>query len=158
MIVSMFFGIAVNLNFSIVFHHNNDFYQDFFTFTRQNDSVHLFRDNNTIYLQCFDDSDVTIYNMTTESRSWRFTWPHTINKEKMSLVNGPPMTSFQPYDSLAFFDPIPDDELPDVDTYNDNCMYGYFAFCLPLLYVITKHLITIKRDTESNVTYRESDV
>ena len=153
----MFFGLAMSLNFSISFLHNDDIHQDFFTFYRRNGSVHLFRYNNTIYLQFYESSNLTIYEIETGSKIWRFTWPNVINEEEMFLVSGAPIIPTNPYDSLAFFDPVLDDDICKMDAHY-GYLYGYLAFIAPLIFIVAKNLAALKREFNNRHVTFESEV
>ena len=158
--ISLFFALAISLNFTVRFHGNNADYQDFFTFGSGNDSVHLFRNNNTITMIYYENAESTVYQLTTDARSWLFTWPNTINGKNMTLTSGYHMKSSQRmYDHYLFIDPILDDHSI---TETDECsslLYGYIGLSLPLVYVLVRTLKSSSYSNQiNNVSSRETAV
>ena len=159
--ISLFFAVAISLNFSVRFYSNKVEYQDFFAFDAGNDSVHLFRNNNTITMIYYENAESSVYQLTTDTRSWLFTWPTIINGKNMTLTSGyHARWSPKVYDSYLFIDPVLDDDPINEDD-ADECaglLYGYFGLCLPLVYLLVRVLQPLRSDWNSHVSSRDTTV
>ena len=79
-------SLASALTFVFEFPVNTQINQDYFILSGNNQSAHLYRVNNSIYLYLNQGQNYSVYNSTTIRDSFRFSWNNfTVDGEKMQL-------------------------------------------------------------------------
>ena len=100
-------SLASALTFVFEFPVNTQINQDYFILSGNNQSAHLYRVNNSIYLYLNQGQNYSVYNSTTIRDSFRFSWNNfTVDGEKMQLDRSVGEVNMFQYTYSVFLSPI----------------------------------------------------
>ena len=103
---NLLFGLVSALAFEIQFIVNHDATHDYFYFNGENETAHLFRENNTVTLHLAKDLNYTIYQADILS-TLSFTWDDfKVNGIAMTLVQDNGDVNKSRYSTFTFLSPI----------------------------------------------------
>ncbi len=110
---NLLFGLVSALAFQIQFIVNHDAKQDYFYFDGENETAHLFRENNTVTLHLAKDPNYTVYQVDILN-TLTFSWDNfKVNGTPMALVQDNGDVSKSQYSTFTFLSPVVHD--PDLD-------------------------------------------
>ena len=137
--ISLIFSVILRLNFTVQYVDNGANYQDYFLFSGENCSLHLFRENSTIFQVFSSEDDNVWYEAKTNDSSLQFTWPLSINNIDMDLVKGrEEIINHMTYSSFMFIDPLTINRMEEKISVNEQLPYDLIAGILTIFIVIVK--------------------
>ena len=135
----MIFSILLQLNFNVQYANNNASFQDYFIFTGQNNSAHLFRNDSTIMLVYTHGSEYMRYQCPFNDTMLLFKWPLTVNNEPMMMVEGDKrLHDPWEFSSFLFLDPLLINEEEEVSGAQEELPYDILIGVLTIFVLITK--------------------
>ncbi|MCP4458323.1 MAG: hypothetical protein GY816_09930 [Cytophagales bacterium] len=103
---NLLFGLVSALSFHIQFIVTHDERQDYFYFSGENETAHLFRENNTVTLYLAKDLNFSIYEADFLG-TLSFTWEDfKINGIAMTLVRANGNVESSKYNTFTFLSPM----------------------------------------------------
>ena len=106
---NLLFSVVSTLSFIIEFPVSTENRQDYFLFQGNDQYAHLFRENGELILHVSSSGGYTIYNASSEERTFRFSWSGfkidgvKMNKQKSSGIMG-----HHAYENFTFLSPTVD--------------------------------------------------
>ena len=150
---NIFFALVSALSFSIRFDIDSNKKQDYLIFQSDADTVHLFRENNTLVLYMRQNQSYNIYNYYNITDDFSFTWDgYKINEEKMVLLKSLGDIGTMYFDSYTFLSPITDFYEPTSikPVYNHNGInYGYITM------IVVGVVLTFKSKLITSIIYKK---
>ncbi len=137
---NLLFGLVSALSFQIQFIVNHDETQNYFYFSGENETAHLFRENNTVTLYLAKDLNFTIYEADILS-TLSFTWEDfKINGIAMTLVRENGNVDNSRYNTFTFLSPMIHEPILDCSTQHfinfKSINYGYLIAIVSIVAVI----------------------
>lgn len=127
--ITLLLAASIAVKFNAAFISSKHDYQDFFLFSGNDSSAHMFRRNNSILLSTRSGSNSSLHEFTSNDTTWYYSWPTTINGGRMKCLYGDIIEV--DYNYLLFIEPVIS-ELGSLDRCHDDKQYLYALILLIL--------------------------
>ena len=107
--LTLLFALTVTLTFTVQFGVNDGLQQDYFMLQGDNQTAHLHRRNQTLYLHLVQEDSLEIYMGDVKASNFNFSWTgYTINGRPMSVIKKSGNVSTMHFKQFTFISPVYD--------------------------------------------------